>query len=58
LLAIYTELYPKIRTWNQKLEAFTASEPRMTDWNELISDVVAGNWKDPPPARRPSCPSR
>ena len=19
----------------------------MTDWNELISDVVAGNWKDP-----------
>ncbi len=30
----------------------------MTDWNALISDVVAGKWKDPSTARPPSSPSR
>ena len=28
----------------------------MTDWNELISDVVAGRWKDPSTAKAATVP--
>ena len=28
----------------------------MTDWNELISDVVAGNWKDPTTGKAATVP--
>ena len=28
----------------------------MTDWNELISDVVAGHWKDPATAKTATVP--
>ena len=28
----------------------------MTDWNELISDVVAGNWKDPTTGKTATVP--
>ena len=28
----------------------------MTDWNELIADVVAGNWKDPTTGKTATVP--
>jgi glycerol-1-phosphate dehydrogenase [NAD(P)+] len=46
LLAIYTDLYPVIRDWNARSMPLPrrAAHDRL---EQLISDVVAGKWKDP-----------